>query len=72
MPIYMDRHNTEGATREECAASHEKDLATQGKYGVRFLTYWFDEVRSKAFCLVDAPQQRCASKGTRRSARWRC
>jgi uncharacterized protein DUF4242 len=55
MPICMDRHNTEGATREDCAASHEKDLATSGKYGVRFLTYWFDEVRSKAFCLVDAP-----------------
>ena len=46
MPIYMDRHYTEGATRLECAASHEKDLAIQGKYGVRFITYWVDEVRS--------------------------
>ena len=42
MPIFMDRHNTEGATREDCAIAHEKDLATQGKYGARFLTYWFD------------------------------
>jgi class 3 adenylate cyclase len=62
MPIYMDRHNTEGATREDCAASHEKDLATSGKYGVRFLTYWFDEVRSKAFCLVDAPNKDALQK----------
>ena len=57
MPIYMDRHNTGGATRQVIAVSHEKDLAIQGKYGVRFITYWFDEVLSKAFCLVDAPNK---------------
>jgi class 3 adenylate cyclase len=62
MPIYMDRHNTVDATREACAASHEKDLAIQGKYGVRFITYWFDEVRSKAFCLVDAPNRDAIQK----------
>ena len=62
MPIYMDRHNTGDTTREECAASHEKDLAAQGKYGVRFITYWFDEVRSKAFCLVDAPNKDALQK----------
>ena len=27
------------------------------KYGVRFITYWFDEVRSTAFCLVEAPNK---------------
>jgi hypothetical protein len=38
MPIYMDRHNTEGLTREDIVASHVKDLAIQGRYGIRFIT----------------------------------
>lgn len=55
MPIYMDRHFVEGATRHALANAHAEDLKRQGKYGVRFLTYWFDEARSTAFCLVEAP-----------------
>ena len=62
MPLYMDRHNTVGATPEVIVASHVKDLAIQGKYGVRFITYWVDEVRSKAFCLVDAPNKDALQK----------
>ena len=62
MPLYMDRHNTVDATREVIAAAHEKDLAIQGKYGVRFITYWIDEVRSKVFCLVDAPNKDALQK----------
>jgi class 3 adenylate cyclase len=57
MPIYMDRHYLEGATHQTLATAHEKDLAIQGKYGVRFLTYWFDEARCTAFCLVEAPDR---------------
>ncbi len=57
MPIYMDRHYMEGVTRHVLANAHEKDLQTQGKYGVRFITYWFDEERSTAFCLVEAPNK---------------
>jgi class 3 adenylate cyclase len=57
MPIYMDRHYMEGVTRHVLATAHSKDLQTQAKYGVRFITYWFDEVRSTAFCLVDAPNK---------------
>src|SRR5687768_15088313 len=55
MPIYMDRHYVIGATRHALANAHEKDLEKQGQYGVHFLTYWFDETRCTAFCLVDAP-----------------
>lgn len=55
MPIYMDRHNVEGASRHELAVAHEQDLRLQARYGVRFLTYWLDEPQSSAFCLVDAP-----------------
>ncbi len=57
MPIYMDRHYMEGASHHAVANAHEKDLKTQGKYGVKFLTYWFDEERSTAFCLVDSPDK---------------
>jgi class 3 adenylate cyclase len=62
MPIYMDRHYIEGATRHGLALGHEKDLARQGKYGVNFLTYWFDEARCTAFCLVDAPDMESIRK----------
>jgi len=32
-----------------------KDVEVQERYGVRYLTYWFDYERRSAFCLVDAP-----------------
>ena len=54
MPVYMDRHYIEGATRHAVADAHEKDLALQERYNVKFLTYWFDEARCTAFCLVEA------------------
>jgi hypothetical protein len=54
MPLYMDRHNTVGVTPEVIVASHVEDLAIQGEYGVRFITYRCDEDRSKAFRLADA------------------
>jgi class 3 adenylate cyclase len=57
MPVYMDRHYIEGATRHAVADAHQKDLALKDKYNVKFLTYWFDEVRSTAFCLIEAPNR---------------
>jgi class 3 adenylate cyclase len=57
MPIYMDRHHFAGATAESVAEAHLHDLAIQDRYGVKFLTYWFDEARGTAFCLVDAPDE---------------
>ena len=33
MPIYMDRHYIEGATRHTLANAHEKDLEVQSRYG---------------------------------------
>ena len=55
MPIYMDRHDDEGATAKEVAEAHQKDIELQDKYGVKLMTYWFDEDRGSTFCLVDAP-----------------
>lgn len=57
MPIFMDRHFIEGATHHAIEHAHERDLKTQNKYGVKFLTYWFDEEKSTAFCLVEAPDK---------------
>src|SRR6266436_6191643 len=47
----------EGATRHAVADAHQKDPALQDKYHVKFLTYWFDEMRSTAFCLIEAPNR---------------
>ena len=55
MPIYMDRHNSKGATAESVADAHRKDMMLQDKYGVKLMTYWFDESRGAVFCLIDAP-----------------
>jgi class 3 adenylate cyclase len=58
MPLYMDRHYVEGATRRAVAHAHEMDLKVQEKYGVVFHTYWFDEARSTSFCLIDSPDKK--------------
>lgn len=55
MPIYMDRHFLEGATKDAVAAAHQLDLELQGDFDVNILTYWVDEARSSAFCLAEAP-----------------
>jgi class 3 adenylate cyclase len=55
VPFFMDRHEFVGLSAEEAALAHLKDLKIQGRYGVRFLTYWFDEERQTAFCLAKAP-----------------
>jgi class 3 adenylate cyclase len=65
MAIFMDRHDLKGATAAEIAEAHRKDLEIQDRYGVKFLTYWFDEQRGTTFCLIDAPDEstvRCVHK----------
>ncbi len=60
MPIFMDRHNLTGVTASDIAEAHRKDLEIQDQYGVKFLTYWFDEQRGTTFCLIDAPDKEAA------------
>jgi len=56
MPIYMDRHNvSETVTAEYVAHLHQEDLKIQHRFGCRGLTYWFDDNRKTAFCLIEAP-----------------
>ena len=58
MPIYMDRHDvSEDVTAEIVAQLHQEDLKVQHLYGCKGLTYWFDEERKTAFCLVEAPNR---------------
>jgi len=54
----MDRHDvSEEVTAEIVAALHQADLKIQDKYNCRGITYWFDDVRKTAFCLIDAPNK---------------
>jgi len=52
----MDRHDVpETITAEDIAQLHKEDLKIQNQFNCRVLTYWFDEKRKNAFCLVEAP-----------------
>jgi Protein of unknown function (DUF4242) len=65
MPLYLDRHDLgEGVSAEDVASAHVRDLQVQDRYGVRYLTYWFDYNRQAAFCLVDAPNKAAAEACT--------
>jgi class 3 adenylate cyclase len=62
MPIFLDRHDVGDFSAEDIADLHLKDLEIQDKYGVKFLTYWYDAERRTTFCLVDAPDKEMADK----------
>lgn len=52
----MDRHDVSAeVTAENVAHLHQEDLKVQDEFNCRGLTYWFDEQRKTAFCLVEAP-----------------
>lgn len=55
MPLYMDRHDIRDATMEDVTKAHEEDLEIQERHHCKMLTYWYDEARGVAFCLVEAP-----------------
>lgn len=55
MPLYLDRHDLDGVSADDVAAAHQLDLNVENRFGVRYLSYWFDYERQHAFCLVDAP-----------------
>jgi AraC-like DNA-binding protein len=51
----MDRHDVaENITAEMIAHIHQEDLKIQDQFGCRGLTYWFDNKRKTAFCLIEA------------------
>jgi hypothetical protein len=61
MPLFMDvHHDLSHLTPEALAAGHQKDLAVQDKYGVKYLKYWYDPVTGRVFCLSMAPSREAA------------
>jgi class 3 adenylate cyclase len=63
----MDRHELPGVTAPEVAEAHRRDLEVQDKYGVRYITYWFDAEAGAGFCLIDAPDKEAAETVHRES-----
>jgi AraC-like DNA-binding protein len=54
----MDRHDvSKEVTAEAVAKLHQEDLKIQHKFNCRGLTYWFDDERKTAFCLIEAPDK---------------
>jgi AraC-like DNA-binding protein len=62
MPIFMDRHDLDQVTAKDVAEAHNEDLKIQDKYNCNALTYWFDEKRGTAFCLIEAPNADCVKR----------
>jgi hypothetical protein len=62
MPLYMDIHkNMQGLTADAVAQAHQKDLEVQGKHGVNFRSYWYNEAEGMIFCLCEAPSKEAAA-----------
>ena len=63
MPIYLDRHDaSEDITAEHVAQMHQMDIKHQSKFGCKGFTYWFDDKRKAAFCLIEAPDRESIEK----------
>jgi hypothetical protein len=61
MPLFLDSHILpDGATAEDVAEFHAKDLAIQASFGVQMVKYWYDASRGRVFCLVVAPSREAA------------
>jgi class 3 adenylate cyclase len=57
----MDLHENLGdVTEDDIKGAHQRDLEIQERYGVHFLTYWFNSPDGQAFCLVEAPTKEAA------------
>ena len=61
MPMYMDIHVVPGATAQDVAEAHYKDVEAQKKHGVEYVKYWFNDSCGKIFCLVNAPSAEAAA-----------
>jgi hypothetical protein len=64
-----DEQLLEGLTAEAVAGAHQKDLETQGKYGVEYRKYWFDESSgvASASSTLPTPHRTAASAALHRA-----
>jgi AraC-like DNA-binding protein len=53
----MDLHIVPGVVAKDVAQVHMMDVQVEKEYNCKCLTYWFDESRGHAFCLIDAPDK---------------
>ena len=54
----MDRHDIPDEIKaEHVAQMHQEDLKVEHLYGCKGMTYWCDENRKTAFCLIKAPNK---------------
>lgn len=54
----MDRHDVSQAVNAENVAQlHKEDLKIQHQFNCRGLTYWYDDIKKIAFCLIEAPDK---------------
>jgi AraC-like DNA-binding protein len=67
MPLFMDRHDSLNATAKSLAEAHQLDIDIQEKYSCKALTYWFDEGKQIAFCLIEAPDKKAVEDMHRNS-----
>ncbi len=59
----MDRHDVSPeVTAENVAQLHQADLRIQHVFNCKGLTYWFDDKRKTAFCLIEAPNKNAIKK----------
>ena len=61
LPIYLDRHEDLHVTPDQLYQAHLADLEAQEKFGVNYLSYWFDYGAHSAYCLIDAPSEDAAA-----------
>jgi len=62
MPVYMDLHIVPGVSAKMAAEAHREDHKVQDEFGCRCMTYWVDEQRGRAFCLIEAPNKEAINK----------
>lgn len=53
----MDLHIVPGITAKDAAEAHRKDIDVENFFGCKTMTYWVDEDRGNAFCLIQAPNK---------------
>jgi class 3 adenylate cyclase len=60
MPTYMDIHEITGATADDVAQAHLKDVQCQDRHGVKYMKYWLNKDKGKLYCLCTAPNAEAA------------
>lgn len=63
--MYIDIHEAPGVTPDDVAKAHHADEKVQGKYGVEYHKYWFNQKTGKIYCMCTAPSAEAASAAHR-------